>query len=246
MSNGAKLSMLLISLTILFMAALTSGVIQLDHWKIGNIDISAEFKRVNSEQIRIVVASYPERSFFKVKANEVKNNLMQIPWVQQVSVNKKWPQTLKIKIIEHKAVAVWNDNKLLNEKGQIFAVDGVDDLAALPKIYGEDKNSQPIWDKFIRFNDIVKHTGQDINFASVSQRGSWQLTLSNGINLNLGAQQMDARLVRLADTWNSLLRQNEIAPNYIDLRYTNGYVAKWPIAHLDEKPNTENTGNSNG
>ena len=46
MSKGAKLSVLLISLTILFMASLMSGVIKSSHWEIVNINLSAEFKRV--------------------------------------------------------------------------------------------------------------------------------------------------------------------------------------------------------
>lgn len=246
MSNGAKLTLLLLSLTVLFMAALTSGVIQSEHWKINNIELSAEFKRVNSEQVRIAVAAYPERSFFKVKARDIREKIQQIPWVQQVSVNKKWPQSLMITIIEHKAVAVWNKNQLLNENGEIFKVDSIDDLTALPKIEGNNKNSQEIWDKFIRFNDIVKNTGLDVNSAIVSNRGSWKLGLSNGIRINLGSQQMDARLVRMADTWNTLLKQKDQMPYYLDLRYTNGYVVKWPVAQLDKRQQVEDTGNKNG
>lgn len=228
------------------MAALTSGVIQSEHWKINNIELSAEFKRVNSEQVRIAVAAYPERSFFKVKASDIREKLQQIPWVQQVSVNKKWPQSLMITIIEHKAVAVWNENKLLNENGEIFEVDSIDDLAALPKITGNNRDSKDIWDKFIRFNDIVKNTGLDVNSATVSKRGSWKLGLSNGIQVNLGSHQMDARLVRMADTWNKLLKQNEQLPYYLDLRYTNGYVAKWPVAQLENTLQAEDAGKNNG
>ena len=39
MTKGAKLSLLLISLTILLMAALMSGVIKSSHWEINNIEI---------------------------------------------------------------------------------------------------------------------------------------------------------------------------------------------------------------
>ena len=227
MSKGAKLSLLLISLTILLMAALMSGVIKSNHWEVNSIELDAEFKRVTSEQIRIVVASYPERSFFKIKAETIRENLTRIPWVQYVTVNKKWPNSLIIRVIEHKAVAVWNTNKLLNEAGEIFEVDSIDDLAALPHIIGHDNDSKTIWDKYIRYNEIVKKTGYDISSTNISNRGGWNLNLSNGIVINLGSQQMDAKLVRLADTWSKLLIINEQLPYYIDLRYTNGYVAKW-------------------
>ena len=233
MTNGAKLSLTFISLTILLMAALFSGVIKSEHWNIENIEINAEFKRVNPEQIRVVVATYPERSFFKVDTLRIKEAIKDLPWVQKATVTKKWPKSLIITIIEHKAVAVWNKNKLLNEKGEIFAVDTLDDLTNLPQINGQDTDSQLIWDKYIRFNDIVKNSGYDISSSTISNRGGWRLVLSNGMNVILGTKQMDAKLVRLMDTWKSLLNQNDETPQYIDLRYTNGYVVKWQQKNND-------------
>ncbi|MFK8010474.1 MAG: cell division protein FtsQ/DivIB [Marinicellaceae bacterium] len=228
MTKGAKLSVLLISLTILFMAALMSGIIKSSHWKIDNISLFAEFKRVNSEQVRIIVASQNERSFFKVNPNKIREELTNIPWVQHVTVNKKWPNSLIIKLIEHKAVATWNQDKLLNEYGEVFKVDRIDDLNSLPKIHGNDNDSKLIWDKYTRFNEIVKNIGHDISTSNISNRGGWKLSLSNGIEINLGSQQIDAKLVRLTDTWSKLLQLKEQLPIYIDLRYTNGYVVKWP------------------
>ena len=246
MTKGSKISILLISLTILFMAALMSGVIKSSHWEIVNINLSAEFKRVNSEQIRVVVASQPERSFFKVNPEKIREDLTKIPWVQHVSVNKKWPNSLIIKLIEHKAVATWNKDKLLNENGEIFEVDRIDDLNALPQIQGNDNDSILIWNKYIRYNEIVKQIGYDIITSNISNRGGWKLVLSNGVEINLGSQQMDAKLVRLTDTWVNLIRINEQLPLYIDLRYTNGYVAKWPQIKINSTEQQEGIGTING
>lgn len=246
MSKGAKLSLLMISLTILLMGALMSGVIQSEHWEIKSIELDAEFKRVNSEQIRIAVAAYPERSFFKVSADNIRQNLIQIPWIQKVSISKKWPDSFIIKVREHKAVAVWNEDKLLNENGEVFEVDSIDDLSALPQISGKPDNSQKIWNKFMRYNDIIKHIGYDIKTAKVSNRGGWNLYLSNGINIYLGSEQMDAKLVRLADTWVKLLKKNTKSPQYIDLRYTNGYVVKWPQTEINMSNQSQNIESKNG
>ena len=236
MSKGAKLSLLLVSMTILLMASLMSGVIRSSHWEVSNIELDAEFRRVNSEQVRIIVAAYPERSFFKIKADVIRNNLKNIPWVKKVTVNKKWPNSLIIKLIEHKAVAVWNNNQLLNNQGEIFNVDSIDDLSALPKIEGKNNQSQIIWNHFNRYSDIIKQTGYDIRSTKVSNRGGWNLYLSNGINLKLGSQQIDAKLVRMIDTWSKLAKLNEEMPETIDLRYTNGYAVKWT-----KNNNTRNT-----
>lgn len=234
MSKGVQLSILLFSLTVLLMAAFFSGTIKSKHWEISDIEIDAEFKRVNSEQIRVVVAAYPERSFFKLKAAGIKESLLEIPWVQSVRVTKKWPRTLVIKLIEHKAVAVWNKNQLLNDKGEIFEVDSIDDLSLLPSIEGKDKDSKNIWEKYVRYNEILKTTGYEIGNTVVSDRGGWVTTLTNGIKINFGSRQVDARLLRLADTWVKLFQLKKVNPEYIDLRYTNGYAVKWMVSDEEE------------
>ncbi len=248
MSKGAKLSLLLLSLTVLLMAALMSGLIKSDNWKIKNIDIKAEFKRVSSEQIRMAVLSYPQRSFFKVKAIAIREKLINLPWVQKVTVNKKWPDTIVVKLVEHKAVAIWNEDKLLNDKGEIFKVDDFANLEVLPKLSGKDSQSVQIWDKYLRFNKIVQGFGYDLAASKVSERGGWELFLSNGIEINLGSQNMDARLIRLAETWSKLLRKIKTEPHYVDLRYTNGYAIKWQKPEINEQDTLEEseTGNLNG
>lgn len=255
MTKGAKLSLLMISFTFLLMAAFMSGMIKSDHWEISNIVIDAEFKRVNSEQIRLTVATQKQRSFFKLNATQIREDLLQIPWVSDVSVNKKWPNTLRIKLKEHKAVAVWNEKKLLNGNGDIFEVDSLEDLSALPHFKSKASDSKIVWNKYMRFNDIIKNIGFDITACEISTIGSWNLVLNNGINIIVGSDYQDAKLVRLTETWESLLNTNETLPSYIDLRYTNGYAVKWQKVNKkyinSDQPKLEITkysdyGNTNG
>ncbi len=248
MSKGTKVSLLLLSLTVLIMAAFMSGMIKSNRWKITNINLKAEFNRVTAEQIRVEIAATSERSFFNINIEEIRNQLLQIPWVQNVNILKKWPNTLLVTVIEHKAIAVWNTDKLLNMNGEIFEVDSVASIESLPHIFGQDNLSVSILTKFIRFNELFKSTGLDISSASISPRGGWDLTLSNGINVNLGTSQKDSKLIRLAETWINLLKLHEQIPEYIDLRYSNGYVVKWKVESRDriEIENIENKGNLNG
>lgn len=229
-----------------------SGMIKSTHWEITNITVDAEFKRVNSEQIRLTVAAHKQRSFFKLNANAIRSDLLQIPWVSDVSVTKKWPNMLRIKLKEHKAVAVWNQKKLLNSIGDIFEVDSLEDLSSLPQFTNKGENSKLIWNKYIRYNDIIRDIGFEIKECEISSIGSWNITLNNGINIIIGSDLQDAKLVRLADTWVALLNQNEYMPSYIDLRYTNGYVVKWQTSSINRDNSTleitklQDYGNANG
>ena len=59
---------------------------------------------------------------------------------------------------------------------------------------------------------------------------------------------MDAKLLRLTETWIDLQKLNNYLPEYIDLRYTNGYVVRWPKKQLNpaDIEMSDNTGNING
>jgi cell division protein FtsQ len=230
------------------MATFMSGMIKSDRWKITNIDLKAEFNRVTAEQIRVAIAATSERSFFNINIEEIRNNLLQIPWVHKVNIIKKWPETLLVTVIEHKAVAVWNQNKLLNMDGEIFEVESVDSVESLPHISGQDNLSESILTKYIRFNELFKSTGFDINIAKISPRGGWELILSNGTIVNLGTLQKDSKLIRLAETWVNLIKLKDELPEYIDLRYSNGYVVKWKMDELNKNQNNdiESKGNLNG
>jgi len=61
----------------------------------------------------------------------------------------------------------------------------------------------------------------------MSERGGWVLVLRNGLEVVLGSEKMDARLLRFADTWGELLKHSGRLPESVDLRYTNGYVVRW-------------------
>jgi len=226
MNKNFKASLIVVSICILLMAALMSGAIQSDRWKINSLELNAGFKRVSAEQIRVAIAASKERSFFKIDIEHIKQALKQIPWVKRVDVKKKWPNTLIVNLVEHEAFAIWNQNQLLNYSGDIFSVESTENLS-LPQIQGSDNQAKEILQKFSRFKELIATTGFDIKKAIVSPRGSWSIELNNGIQINLGSQQKDSRIIRLKDTWISLLKKNNDLPQYIDLRYTNGYAVKW-------------------
>jgi cell division protein FtsQ len=204
-----------------------SGLIQSDRWRITQLEVTADYDRITSEQLRLMVAKTPERSFFRLDAEQVKRNIESMPWVRYAHVVKQWPDTLKITIKEHQAVAIWNGAELLNQSGEVFKVDAVDHLKALPRIYGLKEDSKVTLEMFNRYNKLLQPVGYEINEAHVDMRGDWRLILRNGLEVLLGTEKHEARVLRLSETWDQLLSTSERLPERVDLRYSNGYVVRW-------------------
>lgn len=227
MSKTMQLTIILSLLVLLLVVAMMSGLIQSDRWKISQLEVAAEYERITPEQLRLMVAKTPERSFFRLDAEQVKQNLESMSWVRYAHVVKLWPDTLKITIKEHQAVAVWNDVNLLNQAGEVFQVDGNEPLNALPKIYGEAEESKLTLENFKRYNQLLQPVGYEISEAHVDNRGDWRLVLRNGLEVLLGTEKHEARVLRLAETWGQLIATSERLPERVDLRYSNGYVVRW-------------------
>lgn len=227
MSKALQLTIIFSLLVLLLVVAMMSGLIQSDRWRISQLEVAADYNRITPEQLRLMVAKTPERSFFRLDAEQVKENIELMSWVRYAHVVKQWPDTLKITIKEHQAIAIWNGKDLLNQSGEVFQVQAVDHLKALPRLYGLNEDSAKTLEDFNRFNQLLKPVGHEISQARVNERGDWQLILRNGLEVLLGSEKQEARILRLAETWDQLLLASERLPERVDLRYSNGYVVRW-------------------
>lgn len=224
MTKLMQLSLIGGLLLLLLVVAMMGGLIESDRWKITKVNVAASFERITAEQLRLVIAKTPERSFFRLEASQIKQNIEQMPWVESAHVVKHWPDTLQITVKEHVPVAVWNDEALLSRAGEVFFVGQGEMGSELPRLFGEDDQAKQIWEDFVSYNQLLKPVGHEIAKAEVNERGAWQLVLRNGLELVLGTDQHEARIVRLAETWDALLAESEKLPEKVDLRYSNGYV----------------------
>lgn len=241
MTKLAQLIMIFSLLAILLVSALMSGLIHSERWEIKQVEVAAEYQRVTAEQVRLAVKKTGERSFFRLNTDQVKNSLKSLNWVREAHVVKQWPDSLKVTLIEHQPRAIWNDQQLINQRGELFSVERIDDVADLPRLYAPDNQVDGVYKLFIRFNRLLQPVGHEVAEARVSQRGGWQLVMRNGLQINLGTEQQEARALRLADTWRNMIRAaGQKAPKRIDLRYSNGYVVQWHPGHDEQKPAEEN------
>jgi len=227
MSKSLQLTVIFSLLVLLLVVAMMSGLIQSDRWRITQLEVAADYDRITSEQLRLMVAKTPERSFFRLDAEQVKKNIESMSWVKYAHVVKQWPDTLKITIKEHQATAIWNNKDLLNQTGEVFQIDAVDHLKALPRIFGLTEDSKITLENFNRFNQLLQPVGYEISEAYVDDRGDWRLILRNGLEVLLGTEKHEARILRLAETWDQLILASERLPERVDLRYSNGYVVRW-------------------
>ncbi len=82
--------------------------------------IKGEYQHIDRDQINLISEEYVNGNFFNVNLYEARNAFIQLPWVRDVDLRRKWPDQLEIVIEEHKPIARWEGIGLVNDRGEIF------------------------------------------------------------------------------------------------------------------------------
>ena len=102
------------------------------------LQIQSRFERLSAEQIRAAIKTEVTSGFFSVDLAATRAQLKALPWVAQVEVRKRWPDTVLIRLIERTATARWGRHDLLDAKGEVFRVSGAGAMHGLVHLSGPD------------------------------------------------------------------------------------------------------------
>lgn len=208
------------------------GMVKLDRWPIRWLEVDGAFERVSAEQVRKAAAPLVDGSFFTVNPGAIRDAARELHWVDEVIVEKTWPDTVRLYVTEYVPVAHWNDGRLIATNGDTFAVPGADAIQGLPWLEGPEDRVTHVIETWLTFSDILVPTGQEIARIRLDRRGAWNLELAGGTKIAIGREDATPRLQRMAQSWAALRALRDTMPRRIDLRYSNGFAVEWPDAVL--------------
>ncbi len=212
---------------------LTQHVIGQETAPVSSVVISGEMPYSKRSDIISAIDNIDLGNFFQVDVNDVQKQVLALPWVYSVAVRKQWPNELKIYVVDQTPVASWNGDFLLNQFGLAFQADTSRLTHSLPKFFGPEGSELVALENFGNLNTLLDYKNLSIDELILTERFSWQLTLNDGVTLNLGREERVERIQRFMDVY-SLIKaeikaekeQNQ-AVDYIDLRYDTGLAVGW-------------------
>lgn len=223
--------MLAVALVALPVVAVLNGWISGGSWPMRRLEVSGPFTRVSAEQVRAVVLPLARNGFFAIRMEPIRAAVAALPWVERVEVRKRWPDELIVALDEYRPFARWDRDRLVSERGLVFAAPGSPDLRNLPELEGPDDSVGAVIALFNQAQPWFAQGGRRVQAVSLSGRGSWSLRLRDGIEVVVGRGDPQPRLrgfaqllprLAAARPGDTLLRA--------DLRYTNGFALTWQKA----------------
>lgn len=216
-------SSLLFSLGALsLMYAAVFVIVHLPIFAIERVRLVNPLQHVTQEQVEFVLKNEMRGNFFTVNLDHMVSAFEKLPWVEEVSLRRRWPDVLEIVLVEHQPLARWGDAALLDAHGQRFSAATDEDL---PVFHGEPGTELEMIEGYRRFSTLLLNTGREIDELWLTDRRAWTVRLDNGLTMQLGRDEVDQRLERFVEVFDRTLATLPRL-DYVDLRYPNGFAVR--------------------
>lgn len=195
--------------------------------EISSIEISGPFQRVTALHIEAAISDEIDAGFVGADIDSIREQIVALPWIDQARVARRWPSRLSISVTEQVPAAVWGDSGLLNTRGELFVTDLRHLPAELPRLSGPDSRSTEVAARYLAVREQLIPVGLDIRRVHLDARGSWEMTLGNGIEVRLGRRAVADRTDLFLEIVVSIITTRAMDIDYVDMRYGNGFTIGW-------------------
>ena len=200
-------------------------VVRLPIFPLTEVHVIGETRHITREQVAAIVINELKGNFFTLDLVAGRRAFEKLPWVQEVNLRRRWPGRLEVHVVEHVALARWGNHALVNTRGEVFqaAFDG-----KLPTFLGPTGTSKEIAIQYEFFRRHLKALGGAPVLVKLTARRAWRVTLEGGPTIEIGREDIEARLNRYIDVHERTVGALRRRIDYVDLRYANGFAVRIP------------------
>jgi cell division protein FtsQ len=225
---------LYVAAVLLVFAAAAIYVARLPTFAMREVHVAGGLTHVTQGEIEDVVRRELKGGFFTVDLAAVRAAFERLPWVRGANVRRQWPARLDVALEEHEPLARWGADALVSTHGEVFRA-GYD--GALPVFIGPEGAAREIAIQYRYFLRVLGSIGEAPVQVQVTARRAWQLKLRGGATLELGREQIEARLGRFVQLHERTVGSLNRRIDYVDLRYANGFAVRIPeLRHEKNEP----------
>lgn len=194
---------------------------------IASVRVEGEFRYLEKQDAADLIGATLEEDFLELDLQRVKSVLEREPWIEKVSVQRQWPDILRVRVYEQQPIARWGETGFLNQKGAIIRVADAHKLNALPWLDAEDDQAGKVMRQYQDIAPLLRARGLTLKSLKCDQRKSWKMQLQGDIEVNIGRDLVMDKVRRFISIYDRQLRQNWPEVASVDLRYDSGIAVAW-------------------
>jgi cell division protein FtsQ len=215
------------------LAVLVSWLMRQSLFNLSAITVQGDVTHNNTVTLRANVAPRLAGNFFTVDLAQTRAVFESTPWVRQATVQRQFPDRLKVVLQEHRAEAIWGfdgDTRLLNSFGEVFEANQDEvEAAGLPQLNGSLGQAPLVLQGYRILAPQFQKLDVVLERLELTGQGSWRASLDSGAELELGqgsVEEIDSRTQRFITTLTQVSSRYGRDLESADLRYSNGYAIK--------------------
>jgi cell division protein FtsQ len=191
------------------------------------ISMDGPFQRVSPGEVEKAVAPFTQAGFMSADLDRIQRAVEAVPWVDHARVQRRFPNSLHVTVVEETAMARWGESGLLNTRGDLFVRQATHVPAELPRLSGPDGTESLVAQRYLSAQGRMLEAGMRIAALRLDERGAWEMDLDSGVTVRLGRREVEERLDRFIRTASQVIAHRLTDINYVDMRYSNGFAIGW-------------------
>ena len=240
-----RLAALCVALALLALGgAAFSRMAQHPKFQLKRVEVRGDLRHVTAASVRTALAGRLRGNYFTMRLDDTRRLFETVPWVAQASVRRVWPDRLVVTLTEHRALGVWEDGRLLSDRGELFIAnpDEAEIYGQLPEFSGPSSAAKDAARRYYELSAQFAALSLRIAAIDISDRKAWSLRLApdlrddakhaGDLRVELGrdraAMPLTERVAQVIASYPSVVAQLGGAPARIDARYANGLAASSP------------------
>ncbi|MGA0103467.1 MAG: cell division protein FtsQ/DivIB [Steroidobacteraceae bacterium] len=209
------------------------------------IVVTGNFQRVAAVEVEQVLRTTLAGGFLSANLGELRSAIEGMTWVDRARLQRRWPDTLAVEVIEQQVAARWGEDSVVNTRGELF-VSGLALMPAeLPRLNGPEGSEALVAQRYLAIQERLGHQGLRLKALTLDERGAWEMELTNGVLVRLGRNQVDQRTERFIRVASQVIAGRAAEVSHVDMRYSNGFSIGWrngagaAMATQAEDPDTD-------
>jgi cell division protein FtsQ len=206
------------------------GTEQLQYaYPIRYVRIEGKILQLDEDALSRAIEPFATIGFFDVDLAAIESAARSFAWVGDIRVARQWPDTLVLKVSEHRPLARWNKLNLISDRGVRFTPPNPRGFDSLPHLSGPEGQEILVFQTVGQLDAVLRPHHVRVAHLNLTARQSWTALLSDGREVIIGRQDPVISVERLLRWLPELERRHAGSAKKVDLRYRNGFTVVWGI-----------------
>ncbi len=231
--QATRLHLLPMSVVLIFAVLMLATVVAVKEYlsnprnmPVRTMQIKGKFRHLDRDNLRMVMSKAIDGGFFTADIQRIRQAGLSLPWVDDVSIARVWPDKLIMTVSEQQPIARWGEKALVNDRGQVFYP--VKPMHKWPelRLSGMDEKAPQVLEFHAQMKAGFAARKLHISALSLDDRAEWTIVLENDLQIVLGREDAQEKLRRFLGLYEEISGK-ELKPRRVDLRYEQGFAVDW-------------------